>query len=293
MHKLRFQLVILIGSIAMFIGLILLDPEVISGFQFHPSIYIGLCILILIEMVLPARLFTPLYNGIFVLTTIVLAWLFLLGTGSQSSAENVFGLMIELGFSAWLLVLVRTISNTIRTYETADKISRLIGIEDPSFDIQTAMPRIRADITRSRHYERPLSVIVLDSSDGHNPDVIAKMEPSILKWISKQVANARLAETIRKELRVMDMVLKDPAEQKLILVCPEISAENIQEVTRHLESVIQREFGYRPKYASASFPNDGISFDGLRQKATNNLNKMTEESEDNKPIKARQQLGAE
>jgi hypothetical protein len=292
MSKVRLHITVVVASIAIFIGLFAVDNAVAISVQFHPSIFLIICLAVLAELILPSNFLTPLFYLIVTVSTIIMAGLSLFVPSSNLSVEAIGGLIIELAFLAWIFYLVHVISSYIRDYEMSDKLVRLIGIEDPSTDIQSAMPRIHADLTRSRHYQRPLSVIVLNFPEINTQAAIQKMETAFYKLIRGKFTLSRLAKIVHGELRAMDFVLKDGSDHNLILVCPEIGPESIPEVTKHLEQAIQRELGIRPRYASASFPDDGLTFDGLRQRASENLERMTRESDNAKPFDARPKLNA-
>jgi hypothetical protein len=293
MGNLRRWILIFIASIFLFISLYLKNWVAIPGLQIHPGIYLSVCVAVLAEFALPVRLLTTLYYFGVSFGIVIISSLGFYSTAPipNNTTEQVFSLIIQLGFSAWLIYLAHNISSAIQIFEDQEEIVRTIGIDDPSIDIQAARPLVHAELTRSRHYERPLSVLVMESLDLLKPGWFEELDVTFLKWFAGEYTRARFANTIKRELRAIDLVIKDPENQSLILVCPEIGAGNVHEVTRHLASIIQHKYGIQPRIASASFPDNGFSFEGLYQHAVENLHQLTTEDKESEMTAAGAQLG--
>jgi hypothetical protein len=280
MGKLRRWILFLIASTVLFVSLYLEILAPLPGLEPHTGVYFLIILAILGEFLLPRRTLTPLYYYLFSAGILVAAVYYLLPTVSHTEnlIISLFSLFIEMVFSAWLVYAAHTISSALRTLEAREEVLRVIGVEDPSLDIQTAGPRIHAEITRSRHYDRPLTVVALHSADLLVPGAMGEEGGSFSNWVAGEYTRARFARIIKEQLRAMDLVLKDPDNHNILLICPEVGAGELHEVTRHLENVVHREFGIQPLMASASFPEDGISFEGLYQRAVEDLAQKVEEA---------------
>jgi hypothetical protein len=283
MGKIRRWIILLVASTVLFVSLFLEILAPLPGLESHPGVYFLIILAVLGEFLLPRRILTPLYYSLISAGILVAAVYYLLPTASHAGNLNtsLFSLLIEMGFSAWLVYAAHTISSALRPLEAREEVLRVIGVDDPSLDIQTSRPRIHAEITRSRHYDRPLMVVALHSADLLVPGALEEQGGSFSNWVAGEYTRARFARTIKSQLRAMDLVLKDPDNHFIVLVCPEIGAGELHEVSRHLENVVHREFGIQPLMASASFPEDGISFEGLYQKAAEDLTQKVEEARKN------------
>jgi hypothetical protein len=244
---------------------------------------------VLATLALPASLRNSLYYFIVFLSLVVLSGCTALADASSPAdpLPRVLILAVELTASAWLVYLAHNLSLAIQKSEASEKVLRAMAVEDPSLDMQQALTQIHIEMTRSRHYERPLSVVLVDAAELLASEAFLEKGEPIPKGIDGPYACARLAKFIQRELPPMVLFVRDPDHHKVILVCPEISAENVYEVTGHLSATIYRDFGVRPKFGSASFPDHGVSFEALYQYAAADLEQQTRKAREGEPASIR------
>ena len=177
----------------------------------------------------------------------------------------------EVGFVALLVVTAHRVGSGLQDFLEAVKSIALDKIGPQIQQVDDAGELVRAEMTRSRHYHRPLSVIVAapeaDSMQLVLPMLIQEAEHAFVH----RYATARLATLIRKELRLLDTVLEDRKNGRFIILCPEINGQNSTILIERIRMAISQQLGIEVQCAAASFPDTALTFEELVSQAESKL----------------------
>jgi hypothetical protein len=171
--------------------------------------------------------------------------------------------LIELLIWVYLVVLVQLITQSIHHFDDAIQRAAGAGQSAPTISLNEAQGLIRSELTRSRHYNRPFSVIAVQFPRVPTDEILDMTAIKIRGQLDQNIVKIRMAKTLRDELRAMDTVLDDNESGKLLLLCPEVDAQNAEIMIDHLNRVLERDYGFKAVMASASFPDASPTFDGL------------------------------
>ena len=149
------------------------------------------------------------------------------------------------------------------------------GVHLPTLD--EASSKIRREMTRSRYYHRPLSVLVLRPEKLSLVEAIPQMMEEIQNTIAERCLTVKLAHVIGEELRVVDTILEDRENSRFVVLCPEIDGYGTNLLAEHIRQMVQNRLGLTLQYGLASFPDEAITFDSLVTEATNKLKTVQEE----------------
>jgi len=136
-------------------------------------------------------------------------------------------------------------------------------------DIDTENERIKIELTRSRRYHRPLSVIIIhiESEDG-------KVSGEILRTVQHDLQHrftfARAGQIIDDSVRQTDLVLRD-YKGRFIVLCPETELASASLLAKRISQAIEERIDLRILWGTASFPDEALTFDELLQKARERL----------------------
>jgi hypothetical protein len=168
----------------------------------------------------------------------------------------------EITFLVILVLVSHLASHSVGEFENA--VKQLTLAEDGQLleDLDSGRESIHTEITRSRYYERPISVLVIIPDRATMQSRLAQMIGEMQQKISALYSKARLARLVRKELRLMDQIYLDRHSDNLVVLCPEIDAEAAAQVVKRVQSVMDRE-EIEAQIGWASFPDDGLTFDRL------------------------------
>jgi GGDEF domain-containing protein len=132
-------------------------------------------------------------------------------------------------------------------------------------DIESENQRIKIELTRSRRYHRPLSVVVIEA-DVADDKKTREMLKSIQHDLLQQFSSARLGQIIDDRVRQTDLVLRDH-KGKFIVLCPETDLHNVSLLAQRIANAIQEKTALRVQWGVAAFPEEALTFEDLLQKA--------------------------
>lgn len=192
--------------------------------------------------------------------------------GGRFSGDQFSTLALELLFLITGMMLAREITISFREMEQIiDKLifatfsGRALLLEEASKVIQT-------ELARSRRYNRPLSLVIIE------PDPVAIEEQfqaiprsPVGKEIQKQLARryvmAQIAEILDKEARNTDIIIKQDKPDRFIILCPETETSNTNTLIRRMVEKSRAQVGAQIGFGVASFPEEAMTFEELLQKA--------------------------
>jgi GGDEF domain-containing protein len=136
-------------------------------------------------------------------------------------------------------------------------------------DIDSENQRIKIELTRSRRYHRPLSIVVI-SADPADEDKTRELAKSIQHDLLMQFSSARVGQIIDERIRQTDLVLRDH-KGRFIVLCPETDLTNVALLAERVSEAIREKTALQVRWGVAAFPDEALTFDDLLQKAESRL----------------------
>jgi GGDEF domain-containing protein len=163
-------------------------------------------------------------------------------------------------------------------YQLALQISHAESIMDAlalsafpnrAHDINTESQRIKIELTRSRRYHRPLSVVLV-VSESEDQKVTREMLKSIQHDLMNRFTSARVGQIIDDRIRQTDLVLRDH-RGRFIILCPETDLPSAILLGKRISKAVKERTELRVLWGAAAFPDEALTFDDLLQKANERL----------------------
>ncbi|RLD05381.1 MAG: hypothetical protein DRI32_04155 [Chloroflexi bacterium] len=133
-----------------------------------------------------------------------------------------------------------------------------------TLDLQRATDNINTEITRSRRYNRPLSVLVFQLTQGN------KIPEGNIKGVEKELllhfASAKTGRIINEHARQTDLILKNH-DNRFTILCPETDHDASVILGQRIYQAIAEQVDKEVNWSTASFPDESLSFDELLEKA--------------------------
>jgi hypothetical protein len=136
-------------------------------------------------------------------------------------------------------------------------------------DIDSENQRIKIELTRSRRYHRPLSLVVIES-ESEDEKTTREMLKSIQHDLLNRFTSARVGQIIDDRIRQTDLVLRD-RRGRFIILCPETDLENASLLATRIAQAVKERTSLRVHWGVAAFPEEALTFDDLLQKARERL----------------------
>ncbi|MFO7680211.1 MAG: hypothetical protein R6X34_09185 [Chloroflexota bacterium] len=176
--------------------------------------------------------------------------------------------------AVFVLVLVYLAHQVARNYSDFQQAAEYVTLADAGrhlLKVEDASQEIGREMSRSRHFHRALSVIVV------RPDKqsVVKAAPRLVEEIQQNVAKlwtaVRLSNIIKEQLRVVDIVMEDRENGRFIILCPEIDAQGANMLTDRVGKALSNQLGVNISYGIASFPKEALTFETLITQAGSQL----------------------
>ena len=140
-------------------------------------------------------------------------------------------------------------------------------------DIESENQRIKIELTRSRRYHRPLSVVIIQSES--DIDILSREAfKNIQQDLMSRFTSARVGQIIDDRVRQTDLVLRD-YKGRFIVLCPETDFANASLLAQRIAQSIKERTSLRVLWGVAAFPEEALTFEDLLQKARERLTDTT------------------
>jgi GGDEF domain-containing protein len=136
-------------------------------------------------------------------------------------------------------------------------------------DIESETQRIKIELTRSRRYHRPLSVVMIQS-ESDDEKLIREAFKNIQHDLMSRFTSARVGQIVDDRVRQTDLVLRD-YQGRFIVLCPETDLPNASLLAKRISQAIKERTNLRVLWGVAAFPEEALTFEDLLQKARQRL----------------------
>lgn len=145
----------------------------------------------------------------------------------------------------------------------------LSAFPNRAHDIEAESQRIKIELTRSRRYHRPLSLVVIES-ESEDEKSTREMLKSVQQDLLNRFTSARVGQIIDDRIRQTDLVLRDH-RGRFVILCPETNLENTILLAKRIAQAVKERTNLRVLWGVAAFPEEALTFDDLLQKASERL----------------------
>src|SRR5215208_5858571 len=136
-------------------------------------------------------------------------------------------------------------------------------------DIDSESQRIKIELTRSRRYHRPLSVVMIQCESEDEKTTREKLR-SVQQDLLSRFNSARVGQIIDDYVRQTDLVLRD-YRGRFIVLCPETDLPGASLLAKRISQAIKERNSLRTLWGVAAFPDEALTFEDLLQKARERL----------------------
>lgn len=173
-------------------------------------------------------------------------------------------MMLEVG--VWF---AHQLASQISHAESLMDALALSAFPNRSRDIDSESQRIKIELTRSRRYHRPLSVVMIES-ESDDEKLTREAFRNIQHDLMSRFTSARVGQIIDDRIRQTDLVLRD-YKGRFIVLCPETDLSNASLLAKRISQAIKERTSLRVLWGVAAFPEEALTFEDLLQKARERL----------------------
>jgi hypothetical protein len=180
----------------------------------------------------------------------------------------------ELGLLLIGVLLAQRVALNIEEFEQALKNFAFANISKVR-RVQEAQEEIRAEIYRSRRFQRPLSLVVLEQDANKVQANINKIVQDAQRSLMEHYISVMMARELSAQLRQTDILLEHDKKGRLIIVSPDTDHGGIEAFISRLKS-LSRSGLFSVNFGTATFPMHALTFDQLLEHAEGDLQQQME-----------------
>jgi len=182
----------------------------------------------------------------------------------------------ELGLLLIGVLLAQRIALNIEEFEQALKNFAFANISKVR-RVNEAQDEIQAEIYRSRRFQRPLSLVVLEQDANKVQANINKIVQDAQRSLMEHYISVMMARELSAQLRQTDILLEHDKKGRLIIVSPDTDRTGIEAFISRLKS-LSRTGLFSVNFGVATFPIHALTFDQLLEHAEGNLQQQQAEN---------------
>jgi len=268
MGSIKRQVVLVLIYVVAVFSLERLDIGSPGAFNLHPFAYILVVLAMILTIIIPQLrrasiyLLIPLWGGVY-----LVLWSLILGQFSSFTIDKLQVAIIELVLVTTGVLLAHGLARHITQVE--DTIESLAFGEIPgrATCLEDAAEAIKVELTRSRRYNHPLTVLVLEPDPETLQASLQRTLQEIRLNMAKRYANARLCQIVNEAARRTDLVLQQAKNGRFVILCPETEPDASTVLASRIQSLAHDNLGISIAWGAAAFPAEAVTFDELLQKA--------------------------
>jgi GGDEF domain-containing protein len=235
--------------------------------NFEPVFFVLVALTVLMGLYLPFIVRISIYIYLFLWGIVyMLIWLFYWKFVEDPSSFQILGIQ-------FILVIISAglayeVGRRLVALNTMFEGLSATTYPNRTLEIQKAEDRISAELTRSRRYHHPLSLLIveLEKSKHKNWENLEGLQTDLLRRFAK----ARVGQIISERMRETDLILRDRSG-RFVLLCPETNVEKSSVLGERIRQAVAENMGADVIWSFASFPEEALTYDELVERAEQRL----------------------
>lgn len=278
MNELKVSITILVSYVIAVLGIANIDEFQESVLDFTAEFFIIIAVAIFSELILVRLLLRAgVRLGSYVAMTLWVVTYILVAIFYSDS---------DVPLQVHIVQVLLIILASFLAYDVGRRVSEvdqaLEGLSASAYpnrvrDIQASRDLIAAEITRSRRYHHPLSVLSI-RMERPEESQNWKDSDSIARDMMERFAIAKASQILSDKARNTDLILQDRNGQ-FVLLCPETNLNNVTVLAKRIEEAIAEELKAKITWGNASFPDEALTFEDLLNVARERANRPRSESQ--------------
>ena len=220
MSRLNRSLVLLVFYLAIIFNVERLPFSSQSLFQLHSFVEPLIAVSIIITFLVPRLQRLKVFFQLAFWTVVYFGFLFLFERESGLAILNLQLILTEITILLIAVALAHDIASELREIEGS--LDRLIysTFSGRTVKLDEAGEEIKIELTRSRRYQRPLTLLVIEPETSTLREDLQPTLKEIQNNLARRYAMARISEILNREARRTDLIVKQDHPDRFILLCP-------------------------------------------------------------------------
>src|SRR5687768_9033120 len=237
--------------------------------NFASYFYLAVIVAVPVTLFFPSISRVSVYVPLLVWAGVYLVLLQIINRSYSANTEELPVIVLEFLLLEGGVWFAHQLAMQISHAESVMDALALSAFPNRANDIDSENQRIKFELTRSRRYHRPLSLVVIES-ESEDEKTTREMLKSIQHDLLNRFTSARVGQIIDDRIRQTDLVLRD-RRGRFVVLCPETDLENASLLAKRIAQAVKERTSLHVLWGVAAFPEEALTFDDLLQKARERL----------------------
>ncbi len=177
----------------------------------------------------------------------------------------------EITLFTLIIWLAARVSIILQDFEAAIEDFAISGIGNRVKPLHHDIEEARMEVIRSRRYNRPLGVIVVEPE----PASINIAKNLFIRDVQSAMMNhyvfSQVGQVLSRLLRRTDRIMEQREKGRFVILCPETNTHHFKELTERIQASVARQLKVSVSCGASSFPDESYTFEDLLKKAEKHL----------------------
>lgn len=174
---------------------------------------------------------------------------------------------VEVAFASASALLAVRVARGLNEFE--ESVANILLDEVAGvMSLDAARDDIAIEMSRARRHERPLTVMVLSFDPRVAHTSLHEIVRDLQRRMMQRYIMSGLARVAAQTTRRGDLVVQDPSANRVIVLTPESTPDQLAALKHRLEQSAYRSLGIPVRFGSAGFPTTALTFDDLVARAS-------------------------
>ncbi len=185
---------------------------------------------------------------------------------------DIYVTISEVAILLFSVYLAHRLMASLQDAESVIEKMTFSGFTHRTRPLDEALEDIQLELTRSRRYDRPLSVLVVKPMSNSMKLELRQNLVNLQEDMVERFLIASVGQAIGKVVRRSDIVIEQNNQDRYIILCPETSPQGLEILANRIQESIHQSVGINTLWGASSFPSEALTFESLLQKAEDKLN---------------------
>ena len=286
MHRLRMWMIVLIAWLLFIVNVEQSSEQFLNiGRSSETNIlewysYISLAAVALATLIIPILRRPRLRVVLPIIISSFLAAKLYFELGDTWTIEDVLRAATELSAIVLTLLLTRQLNRAVDEFQEAVAAITIPHVGKSVDAFSADQGEMYQEVRRARQYNRPLALLALKVKEDSLKVALQEVLREAQQAMMNELVLAGVAGTLCDELRDYDIIGRQ--DGYFLVLLPETKKEDVPDVTNRLCNAVSERVGVKLQVAAVTFPDNALTFEGLVQQATQQIEISTDSM--NRPV---------
>ncbi len=177
----------------------------------------------------------------------------------------------EISLFTTIIWIACKLSDALKDFEEAIEDFAMSGIKGRVKPLQEEIEEAQTEMIRSRRYNRPLGVIVVEPEPASINIAKNLFVQDVQHAMMAHYVFTRVGHVLGGLLRRTDRIMEQREKGRFVILCPETTSSRFKTLTNRIHASVAEQLNVSVSCGASSFPDESYTFEELVVKAEDHL----------------------